>query len=137
MIEHNEDLIRRASKNGLPLKEFKSKLGDNLSDKKLRDYFELSDNETIVIFGKSLNAIDLPFLARDLGWDFMRKYFHHRVVDLTSVVHALVDLTHLPPNTLSGSELSKHYKMGEVAHTALEDARNMATIYMKILDEFS
>ena len=137
VIEHNEDLIKRACKEGLPLEEFKKKLEENLTDKKMKNFFQLKDKESIVIFGKSLNAIDLPFLTRDLGWDFMRKHFHHHVLDLTSVVYALVNLGYLPPATLAGSELAKYYKMGDIAHTALEDARNMATVYMKILDQFS
>ncbi|MCY4524535.1 MAG: exonuclease domain-containing protein [Halobacteriovoraceae bacterium] len=136
VIEHNEKLIKKAHEEGIPLGEFKKRLEDCLNDKKLRDYFSLKKNEGMIIFGKSLNAIDLPFLIRDLGWNFMRKYFHYHVVDLTSVVYSLVDLRCLPVEVLSGSALAKHYGIGEVAHTALEDAYNMALIYTKILKQF-
>ncbi|MEK6626375.1 MAG: hypothetical protein AABY86_15505, partial [Bdellovibrionota bacterium] len=89
--------------------------------------------QKIVLFGKSMNALDLPLLNRDLGWEFMRKYFHHQVLDLSSVVRAFVDKRLLPPETVSGSALMKHLKMGEVAHTALEDAVNAAKIYLQLL----
>ena len=93
------------------------------------------DNEKVVLFGKSLNAIDLPFLTRDLGWDYMRKYFQHRVHDLSSVAYNLIDLGFLPPGSESGSQMMNDLGMGEVAHTALADAKNTALMYFKLLDK--
>jgi DNA polymerase-3 subunit epsilon len=84
-----------------------------------------------------MSAIDLPFLNRDLGWDFMRKYFVHRQLDLSSVSYTLIDLGLLPENCSSGSKLMEFFDMGEVAHTALEDAINTAKIYLKMLQKFS
>ena len=36
----------------------------------------------------------------------------------------------------SGSNLMNYLNMGEVAHTALEDAKNTAIMYLKLLDKF-
>ena len=108
-------------------------LFDYLTSPEIVAYFGTSDCQKIVLFGKSMNALDLPLLNRDLGWEFMRKYFHHQVLDLSSVVRAFVDKRLLPPETVSGSALMKHLKMGEVAHTALEDAVNAAKIYLQLL----
>ena len=58
-----------------------------------------------MLFGKSLNAIDLPFLNRDLGWEWMRKYFHHRVMDLSSHTYGLMDMGLLEPGMDSGAAL--------------------------------
>jgi oligoribonuclease (3'-5' exoribonuclease) len=133
VIDHNRKLIERAHKDGKSLTEFKEKLTAYLESSSVKRYF---NQQKIVIFGKSLNAIDLPFLNRDLGWDWMRKYFHHRVMDLSSHTLGLVDMGHLPPGSDSGSQLMKYLNMGEVSHTAMEDARNTALMYLKLLEKF-
>ncbi|WP_408096751.1 exonuclease domain-containing protein [Peredibacter sp. HCB2-198] len=132
--EHNEKIIRKAHAEGMMLSEFKEFLKNYLESKEVREYF---NNQKIVLFGKSMTAIDLPFLTRDLGWDFMRKYFHHRNLDLSGVGYSLIDLGMLPQGMDSGSNLMNHLGMGEVAHTALEDAKNTAIMYLKLLEKYS
>lgn len=129
--ENNKELIGLAHKQGISLERFKTSLQNYLEDPKITEFFY---RDPITLFGKSLNAIDLPFLNRDLSWEFMRKYFSHRTNDLSSFVYNLVDSKKLPEACISGSELMKHLQMGEVAHTALEDARNTAIAYFKLLD---
>ena len=132
VIEHNEELIRKASSEGSEISEVKNQLVDYFDSKEVRSYFK---EEDIVLFGKSMSAIDIPFLSRDFGYDFMRKYFSHRTLDLTCLVYALVDMGKLPPDTVSGSKLMEYFEMGEVEHTAMEDAVNTALMYLKIKDK--
>ena len=132
VVEHNEGLIRKAHKDGLPMAEFKKQFTDYLESKEIREFYK---NAKIILFGKSLNAIDLPFLNRDLGFDFMRTYFHHQVQDLSSVAYSLIDMGRLPEKCKSGSELSKHLGFGEVDHTALEDAINTALMYIELIKQ--
>lgn len=134
VVEHNEGLIREAHKNGLPLPEFKKSFEDYLNSDK---YLKLFNGEKATLFGKSMAAIDLPFMNRDLGWEWMRKYFEHRQLDLSSVAYNLIDLGHLPEKCKSGSALMDELGFGEVAHTALEDAVNTAKMYLKIIEKFS
>jgi oligoribonuclease (3'-5' exoribonuclease) len=131
--EHNEKIIRKAHSEGLMLSEFREFLRKYLEGPEVRAYF---GNQKIVLFGKSMTAIDLPFLNRDLGWEFMRKYFHHRNLDLSGIGYSLIDLGLLPMGMDSGSNLMNYLNMGEVAHTALEDAKNTAIMYLKLLDKF-
>jgi oligoribonuclease (3'-5' exoribonuclease) len=131
--DHNEKIIRKAHQEGLMHSEFKEFLKNYLESKEVREYF---GNQKIVLFGKSMSAIDLPFMNRDLGWEFMRKYFHHRNLDLSGLGYALIDLGFLPQGMDSGANLMNHLGMGEVAHTALEDAKNTAIMYLKLLDKF-
>jgi oligoribonuclease (3'-5' exoribonuclease) len=131
--EHNEKIIRKAHAEGMMMSEFKEFLKKYLESPEVRTYF---GNQKIVLFGKSMSAIDLPFLTRDLGWDFMRKYFHHRNLDLSGTGYALIDLGLLPMGMDSGSNMMNYLNMGEVAHTALEDAKNTAIMYLKLLDKF-
>lgn len=133
VIEHNEGLITKAHDEGLSMETFKSTLEDYLNSKEIKDYF---GKDKIVLFGKSMSAIDLPFMNRDLGWKWMRKYFQHRQLDLTSVSYNLIDFGVLPKECESGSELMKYLEMGEVCHTALEDAVNTAIMYLKIKEKF-
>lgn len=130
--EHNEKIIRKAHSEGLMLSEFKEWLKSYLESPEVRNYFQ---TQKIVLFGKSMNAIDLPFLNRDLGWEFMRRYFHHRILDLSSVGYSMVDMGYLPQGMDSGTNLMNHLGMGAVAHTALEDAKNTAIMYLKLLDK--
>lgn len=131
--EHNEKIFRKAHSEGLMMSEFKNWLETYLKSPEVRQYFGA---QKIVLFGKSMTAIDLPFLTRDLGWDFMRKYFHHRNLDLSSIGYGLIDLGQLPMGMDSGSNMMNHLGMGEVAHTALEDAKNTAIMYLKLLDKY-
>lgn len=131
--EHNEKIIRKAHSEGLMLSEFKEFLKNYFESEEVRQYF---GNQKIVLFGKSMSAIDLPFLTRDLGWDFMRKYFHHRNLDLSGYGYSLIDMGLLPQGMDSGTNLMNYLGMGEVAHTALEDAKNTAIMYLKLLEKF-
>lgn len=133
VVEHNEELIRKAHAEGLTMDEFKQTMEDYFSSKEVKDYF---DHQRIYLFGKSLNAIDLPFLNRDLGWDFMRKYFFHQQLDLSSAVLSFIDMGMIPPECNKGSGLMSYLNMGEVAHTAMEDAENTAIMYLKLLERF-
>ncbi|MGE3608156.1 MAG: exonuclease domain-containing protein [Bacteriovoracaceae bacterium] len=131
--EHNEKIIRKAHQDGLTMNEFREYLKNYFESPEVKEYF---GQQKIVLFGKSMTAIDLPFLNRDLGWDFMRKYFHHRNLDLSCIGYGLIDLGFLPQGMDSGSNLMNHLGMGTVAHTALEDAKNTAIMYLKLLDKF-
>ena len=42
----------------------------------------------------------------------------------------------LEPGMDSGNKLMEYFKMGDVAHTALEDAVNTAQMYFHLLDKF-
>lgn len=132
VIDHNEELITKAAQTGLSQDDFKQTMIDYLESDEVKNYF---NNSKITLFGKSMSAIDLPFLNRDLGWDFMRKYFEHRQLDLSSTAYTLIDLGVMPPECTSGSALMKYLEMGDVAHTALEDAINTAKMYLKILEK--
>lgn len=139
VITHNEELITKAHSKGLDLSSVKEELAQYLTSNDVKDYFFSApkDEKTpqkIVLFGKSMNAIDLPFLSRDFSWNFMRDYFHHQILDLSSIVRGLIDMKLLPPASASGSGLMKHLGFGEVAHTALEDAINTAKMYLKIIE---
>jgi len=137
VIEHNEQLIKKANSNGMQINIFREELETYLTNREVKQYFKNEKNEKIILFGKSMSAIDLPFLTRDLGWEFMRKHFHHRNLDLSSTANTLIDLKILPPECSSGSHLMKFLGMGEVKHTALEDAKNTALMYIKLLDLYS
>jgi oligoribonuclease (3'-5' exoribonuclease) len=131
--EHNEKIIRKAHSEGMMMSEFKEYLRKYLESPEVRQYF---GSQKVVLFGKSMSAIDLPFLTRDLGWDFMRKYFHHRNLDLSGIGYSLIDMGLLPMGMDSGSNMMNYLNMGDVAHTALEDAKNTAIMYLKLLDKF-
>ena len=70
------------------------------------------------------------------AFDFMRRYFEHRQLDLSCVAYCLIDMGMLPSECESGSKLMKHLGFGEVAHTALEDAINTAKMYFKLLEKY-
>lgn len=130
VVENNKQLIQLAHQKGLEHSELKKRF-ENYLEQDVKDYF---GGELITIFGKSLNAIDLPFLNRDLGWDFMRKYFNHRQLDLSSFVYGLIDMKVLTPEMESGTALMNFLGMGDVCHTALEDSINTAKMYLKLLE---
>lgn len=132
VIENNETLIKEAHSNGIQISDFKERFKTYLESNEVKEYFQ---TEKIYLFGKSLNAIDLPFLNRDLGWDFMRKYFSHQQLDLSSVVLSMIDMQMIPAECSSGSKLMNYLGMGEVCHTAMEDAENTALMYLKLLEK--
>lgn len=132
VIEHNKILIEKAHLLGKSNTEFKHHMTDYLESNEIKNYFQVA---RVTLFGKSMNAIDLPFLTRDLGWEWVRKYFHHRVFDFSSYCYGLIDMGILPHGHDSGSVLMNYLNMGEVSHTALEDAHNTALMYLKLLDK--
>jgi DNA polymerase-3 subunit epsilon len=132
VIKHNENLINKANKDGISQEEFKLSFFDYLNSKELQDYRD-KQYKNFSILGKSLTSIDIPFLNRYLGWDFMKKEFHHQTLDVSSVARLAIDLQKLPEHCVSGSKLSTFMEMGDVAHTALEDAIATAELYFKLM----
>jgi oligoribonuclease (3'-5' exoribonuclease) len=133
VFDNMSPMIKKAAEHGKPLDEFKKIMSDYVQSEEVKNYF---GNKKIVLFGKSMNAIDLPFLNRDLGWNWMRQHFHFRVLDLSSACFAMMDLGLLPPGHDSGSTLMQFLGMGDVAHTALEDATNTAQMYIRLIEMF-
>lgn len=131
--EHNKEIIQKAHSEGVSHAEFKSIMENYLNSEEVKDYF---GGEKVVLFGKSISAIDLPFLNRDLGWEWMNKHFHHRNLDLSCFTMGLIDMGLLEKGSDSGSKLMSMLNMGEVSHTALEDAQNTALMYLKLLRMF-
>ena len=137
VIEHNQDIINKAHKDGISIDKFRKVISEYVNDPEVLDYFFDGKKERITLFGKSVNSIDIPFLNRDLGWDFMKEHFHHRILDLSSTARTLIDLNMMPRECDSGSGLMKYLGLGDVAHTALTDARNTALMYLAILEKFT
>lgn len=131
--EHNKELIQKAHKEGVTLERFKEIMEEYLDSPEVKEYF---GGQRIVLFGKSISAIDLPFLNRDLGWEWMNERFHHRNLDLSCFTMGLIDMGYLEKGMDSGAKLMNRMGMGEVLHTALEDAENTAIMYLKLLREF-
>lgn len=132
VINNNESLIKKAHLEGIKINQLKIEIEQYIDSPEVKDYFE---HQKIVLFGKSMSAIDLPFLSRDLGWEWMRKNFSHRQLDFSSVCYNLIDLKMLPKGSESGSQIMKYLNMGEVAHTALEDSVNTALMYLKLIEK--
>lgn len=128
---HNKTLIEEAHLKGITLMEWKKSVEQYLLSAPVRKYF---GKEKIVLFGKSMNAIDLPFMNRDLGWNWMRTFFSHRTMDFSAVCFTLMDQGILPAGSESGTKLMNFLGMGEVAHNALDDAINTAKMYFKCLE---
>jgi len=133
VIEHNKELIEKAHQTGVDVQVLKKELTDHLNQEEIRHFFD-TPNEKITLLGKSMNAIDLPFLNRDLGWEYIRTHFNHQTLDVSSIVMNKIDQGVLPIECKSGSKLSNYLKLGEVGHTALEDAIQTAEIYFKLLE---
>lgn len=131
VAKNNKELITTANAKGIAIHDFKKQWEQYLTSSEIKSYFQ---TDKIVLFGKSVNAIDLPFLNRDLGWQWMRNFFSHRVLDFSSVCHSLIDCDILPAGHESGSKLMNYFGMGEVLHTALEDAVNTAYMYLKCVE---
>ena len=131
--ENNKELIEKAHANGVEISQFKKILEDYLSSEPIKEFF---GNKRAVLFGKSISAIDLPFLTRDLGWEWMNKHFHHRNLDLSCYTMGLIDMGLLEPGMDSGAKLMEHLGLGDVSHTALEDAINTAKMYFMLLEKY-
>ncbi|MDA8793879.1 hypothetical protein N9N67_11580 [Bacteriovoracaceae bacterium] len=125
------DVINLAHQKGIPLGQFKNELISYLKSAEVQNYF---NHEKIVLFGKSLSAIDIPFLKRDLGWDTFSDVFMHRNLDLSCFCYSLIDLGLLTPEMGSGEKLMKFFNMGDVCHTAMDDAINTIKLYFNLLD---
>jgi DNA polymerase-3 subunit epsilon len=130
VVEHNQTLIENAHSKGVTIQELKDRLEQYFNSREFKSYF---NNKEIVIFGKSLSAIDLPFLTRDFGKEFMNKFFSHKTLDLTCFAYGLIDMGKLPKGSDGSSGLMKFLNMGEVSHTALDDAKNTALMYLELL----
>lgn len=133
VIEHNKELIEKAHTQGLATKEVKEEWEKYLKSPDVVNYF---NKEKIILFGKSMNSIDLPFIKRDFGDKFFDQYFSHKILDMSSIAFSLIDLGLLPQDAHSSSNLMAQFQMGEVAHTALEDAVNMAKIYLSMIEKY-
>ena len=131
IIENMKNHIQKAHSQGISLKDFKLQLEKFLISKNVQNFFQ---HEKILLFGKSLSALDLPLLKKTLGTEFLRTFFSHQTLDVSCVSHFLVDKGLLPEICRKGSGLMSHFEMGEVAHTALEDARHVAELYFKMLE---
>lgn len=137
VAKHNKELIEKAHEHGVELKDFINDFQQYLESAPLKSYFHINDykEQKITLFGKSMQGLDFPLLNRDLGREWLGRFFSHRSFDLTVFVLGLIDAKMMDPKFISGSELSKHYLSKEVAHTALDDAINVAKIYFQILSE--
>ncbi len=133
VIEHNKGLIEKAHQDGISLDELKQEITNYCKLPEVSEYFKDSPRGKKILFGKSMNAIDLPFMTRDFGWDFMREHFHHQVNDLSSIAYGMIDMGLIPKECASGSGMMKYLNMGDVAHTALEDAINTARMYLELI----
>tara|TARA_B100001971_G_C18268046_1_gene596666 strand:+ start:105020 stop:105604 length:585 start_codon:yes stop_codon:yes gene_type:complete len=131
--ENNKELIIKAHNEGVSIEDFKQILEDYLAQKEIKEFF---NNQRAVLFGKSISAIDLPFMNRDLGWEWMNKHFHHRNLDLSCYTMGLIDMGLLEKGMDSGAKLMEHLGLGDVSHTALEDAVNTAKMYFMLLDKY-
>ena len=132
VIEHNETLIRTAHKDGFTREAFKKWAFDYMNSPAIKEFFE---GERPPILGKSLSALDIPLLTRNLGKPFMEAHFHHHTLDITCVARFLVDSGKLPKGCQSTSKLLQHFQLrNESNHTALSDAVDMGEVYLKLLD---
>ena len=131
--KHNKKLINKAHSIGVERDRWKSDFTLYLQSKEIQEYFHLSKTDKIVLCGKSMSSLDIPFLNRELGWDYMRHYFHHQTLDISCLAHLLVDTKKLPPECVSGKYLMQYFNMGDVSHTALEDAINVAKLYLAMV----
>lgn len=130
--KHNKGLIQKAHADGLEKELFLKEFVNYLHSPQVTEYF---NNKKPTLLGKSLSALDLPMLERDFGRStFTRKYFHHRVLDVSSVAKSCVDSGVLPEGCESSTKLAQHFNLGgDVQHTAIEDSIDVAKMYMKII----
>ncbi len=112
-VKENLASLLVKAQEGVTLDVFKKKL----------EHF-LQGEKNLILLGKSLNAIDIPFLKRDLGEEFFYTYFSHRTLDLTSIVLFYIEKGLLPLECSSGAGLQKYFKLNFIAHEAMKDAEN-------------
>lgn len=131
--KHNKGLIEKAHKEGISKEQFLKEFDEYMNSPKIKEFY---GEEDIKIMGKSLTALDMPLLQRDFGRnDFLRKYFHHRVQDVSCSSSLAVDLKLLPEGFESSHKLAKFFKLGEdVSHTAISDSIDVAKMYMGIVE---
>jgi hypothetical protein len=131
VTQHNEGLIREAHAHGIPPDQFPAWLSAYLKSPEVQSFL---GGQRAILLGKSLSALDLPLLKRYLGADYMRDHFHHHTLDVTCIARYLVDSGALPEGCESTSQIVKYFKIREeAAHTALNDAIDMAQIYLKLI----
>lgn len=129
---HNKPIIDHCHEHGFPEKELSGRVSEYLESDPIKALFK---KDRPVLLGKSLSALDIPLLNRYLGWDYVSKKFHHHTLDVTSIARFMVQSSLLPPGFQSTSKLVKHFKIRDDAkHTALSDAVDMGTIYLKMLE---
>ncbi|MFM8315599.1 MAG: hypothetical protein ACKOA8_15060, partial [Deltaproteobacteria bacterium] len=87
VIQHNEGLIRKAHAEGITPASFQKWMGDYLKSDQVKAFF---GGERPLLLGKSLSALDIPLLTKNLGKAFMDKNFHHHTLDITCVGRFLV-----------------------------------------------
>ncbi len=115
-----------SQKNGLSKEEFVTNF-----------LFFLKDHKNLILLGKSLNALDIPFLKKILGYEVFYQYFSHRTLDLTSLAIFSILLKKIPSECLSGAHLNKFFHLGKIAHTALEDSENNINVLNKFLEFYN
>lgn len=131
VIQHNEGLIRKAHAEGISPAAFRTWMEDYLTSEPIKTFF---GGERPLLLGKSLSALDIPLLTKNLGKAFMDKYFHHHTLDITCVGRFLVDAGVLPPGHGSTTQLLKFFNIrSESNHTALSDSLDMGNIYLKLI----
>lgn len=132
VLEHNEDLIRRANAQGVKKEDLPGVVREYLETPGLKKFF---GGERLPLLGKSMSALDIPLMHRYFGKTFMEKYFHHHTLDVTCVARGMVDAGILPTGTQSTTKLMQYFKLrSEATHTALNDAVDMGKIYFGLLD---
>jgi hypothetical protein len=128
--DHMKDVLEKAHLEGIDYSLFQKDLEQQIQSPFWKQFF---GPQKITLFGKSLNALDFPFLKRDLGDVFFERYFSHKVLDVTSIAFFRMDEGLLPKGSDGSSALMRHFHMGNVSHTAMEDAINTIHLYFKLL----
>lgn len=90
------------------------------------------ENEKIVVAGKNYTSFDARFLRKITSWD---KYVrvHHRILDPAALYwQPEIDGVELPDTKTC---MERAGITGEVAHTAVEDARTVALLIRRAIDD--
>jgi len=91
-----------------------------------------SENEKIVVAGKNYAGFDARFLRKLTNWD-KHVRVHHRILDPAALYwQPEIDGVELP-NTKTCMERAGI--SGDVAHTAVEDARTVAVLIRRAIDD--